>query len=425
MYFVNTYRWDFPLVAALCAPRPLMLGNSNADDIFPLPGYRRLAEKVRRIYDLLGAKDRFVLLETAGPHKDTPELRLGAYGWMNRWLKHDPAEPVSEQERPRFTPAELKVFSRLPDDARNATIHETFLKAAHPQLPEVAEVAREWWTGQSEIWRTALRTDVFHGWPERPTDLAIRPAGEIKHNGLRLRSFDFTTQEGVDLRLWLLTAEQVEKPSLMVLTAVDEAGWQEWLSDLGRAFKDALQVNRMPEVNEKKFTQNRTTLAFHKWAFATIAPRGVGPTRWADSGTPVDIHVRRRFALLGQTLDGQRVWDVRRGVAVLRTLPDLKGVPLWLQGRGDMAGIVLYAAIHEPEVARLDLWHPPATHAQGPIFLNVRRIFDLPQALALAFPKQIRIYIKDENDAKAWEWPLRLQKSLGQEYIKIRHVGEW
>ncbi|HMC89746.1 MAG TPA: prolyl oligopeptidase family serine peptidase, partial [Gemmataceae bacterium] len=38
MYFNNTYRWDFPMVAALCAPRPLLLGNSDADDIFPVPG---------------------------------------------------------------------------------------------------------------------------------------------------------------------------------------------------------------------------------------------------------------------------------------------------------------------------------------------------------------------------------------------------
>src|SRR5207248_9430484 len=59
MYFVNTYRWDFPQVAALCAPRPLLLGNSTADYIFPVPGYRRLVDKVRRIYDLYGAGENF------------------------------------------------------------------------------------------------------------------------------------------------------------------------------------------------------------------------------------------------------------------------------------------------------------------------------------------------------------------------------
>ena len=89
MFMVNTYRWDFPMVAALCAPRPLMLGNSDKDDIFPIPGYRRLADKARKIYDLYGASEKFVLLETSGPHKDTPELRSGAFRWMNKWLKND------------------------------------------------------------------------------------------------------------------------------------------------------------------------------------------------------------------------------------------------------------------------------------------------------------------------------------------------
>ncbi len=89
MYFVNTYRWDFGRVMALCAPRPLLLGNSDTDDIFPVAGYRRPAAKAKRIYELYDAADHFALLETKGPHKDTPELRLGAYRWMNRWLKND------------------------------------------------------------------------------------------------------------------------------------------------------------------------------------------------------------------------------------------------------------------------------------------------------------------------------------------------
>jgi hypothetical protein len=421
MYFVNTYRWDFAQVVALCAPRPLMLGNSDADDIFPVPGYRRLAEKVRRIYDLYGAGDKFVLLETTGPHKDTPELREGAFRWMNRWLKNDTG-PVTDPDRPRFTPQQLKVFDRLPPDAVNTTIHETFVKPAQTPLPPPGQ-AGDWWKTRSREWLQALRDQVFQGWPEKPPPLHLRSAADIKHQGLRLRAFDFTSEEAVELRLWLLTAEKVEKPSLVVLTAVDEPGWQEWIQDLGPAFKEALQLQNDPKLDEAKFAQNRKALEFHKWAFATIAPRGIGPTRWAEANTPADVHIRRRFALLGQTLDGQRVWDVRRGLAVLREQSDLKGVPLWLQGKGEMAGIVLYAALFEPDVARLDLWHPPGSHRQGPILLNVRRILDLPQALALAFPRPIRLYVKDEAEAKKWDWPLQLQQRLGGEYLKIRQVG--
>jgi hypothetical protein len=241
---------------------------------------------------------------------------------------------------------------------------------------------------------------------------------------VRLRAFDFISEEKVELRLWLVTAEKVDKPTTVILTAVDEPGWVEWTEELGPAFKSALQVGEDPKLDQAKFNQNRKALEFYKWGFATIAPRGIGPTRWAEARTPSDIPIRRRFPLLGQTLDGQRVWDVRRGLAVLRAVRELKGVRLSLQGTGEMSGIVLYASLFEPDVARLDLFHLPSSHRQGPIFLNVRRFLDLAQALALAFPKEINLFVKDEEEARRWAWPMQLQKSLGAEYLKIRQVGE-
>jgi hypothetical protein len=427
MYFVNTYRWDFGRVMTLCAPRPLLLGNSDADDIFPVAAYRRLADKTRRIYELYGEADRFQLLETKGPHKDTPELRQGEYRWMNRWLKNDASE-VSERDAPKLTPQQLKVFERLPADAINTTIHESFRKAAQIELPQAAEVAREWWKGRAPELREELRTRVFHGWPNNPPPLNAKLAQDVKHDGLRLRSYDFVSEDTVELRLWLMTAEKVEKPTLVVLNTLDEAGWQEWVADLGPAFKEALQLTAEPMQDAARFKQNLKTLQFHKWAFAAVTPRGIGPTRWSEvnpfDGKPAGQQIRRRFPLLGQTLDGQRVWDVRRALACLRTTADLKDVPLWLQGKNDMAGIALYAALFEPDVARLDLWHPPASHRQGPVFLNVLRVLDVPQAVALAFPRKVRLYVKDDAEAKAWEWPMRLQKALGQEYLQIRQVGE-
>jgi dienelactone hydrolase len=427
MYFVNTYRWDFTQVIALCAPRPLLLGNSDADDIFPVEGYLRPAATARRIYELYGAGDKFDLLETKGPHKDTPELRAGAFHWMNRWLKNDTGE-ISDPERPKLTPQQLKVFDQLPSDARNAIIHETFHRPAHPEQPRTPEVAREWWKGQAPRWMEALRDQVFRGWPEQPPALSVRPAEDITHEGLRLRAYDFVSEEDVELRLWLLTAEKVEKPSLVVLTAVDEAGWKEWTTDLGPAFKQALQLTDDVKRDEAKFAQNRRALENFRWAFATVAPRGIGPTRWSEktlfNGQLRDNQIRRRFPLIGETLDGQRAWDVRRAVATLRTVADLKDVPTWLQGKRDMAGIVLYAGLFEPDIARFDLWHPPASHDLGPILLNVRKIFDMPQAVALAFPRKVRLYVKDDEEAKAWDWPLQLQKALGDEYLQIRKVGE-
>jgi hypothetical protein len=423
MYFVNTYRWDFPMVAALCAPRPLMLGNSDVDDIFPVPGYRRLYDKARRVYDLYDASDRFVLLETNGPHKDTQELRRGAFAWLNRWLKDETGE-VTERDYPKLEPQKLKVFDRPPADAINATVHESFIKPAVIEPPRDPDKVRDWWKGKSEELKKDLLARSFRGWPQQAPPLGVKPAGEVKSDGLRLRAFDFTSQEAVDLRLWLLTAEKVDQPTLTVLTAVDEAGWAEWAAELGPAFREILQLGVGSPRDGAKFAQLKKALEANKWVFATIAPRGVGPTRYAEAGKPADTHVKRRFALLGQTLDGQRVWDVRRALAVLRRVDDLKGAPLWLQGKGDMAGVVLYAGIFEPDVARLDLWHLPPSHRQGPTFLNVRRILDTPQALALVAPRTVILYEKDAAAARAWDGALQFDRLVGGGSLKIRTAAD-
>jgi hypothetical protein len=426
MYMVNTYRWDFPLVMALCAPRPLLLGNSGNDDIFPVEGYRRMADKVRRVYDLHGAGEKFQILETAGPHKDTPELRLGAFRWMNKWLRNE-AGPVVEREHVPFAPRELKVFEKLPDDAINAKIQEQFITPAPAPTVPAADV-EGWWRTQSADWKKQLRKRVFGGWPDNPPPVGAKPTKEIVRDGVRLRAIDFTSETGIELRLWIMAPEKVE-PSLIVLTAVDEPGWNDILAELGPAFAELFPGEKMPPRNEAKFLQNQRAMEANRWAFATVAPRGVGPTRWVNAdpkakGPTLEVLHRRRFALIGQTLEGQQVWDVRRAIAAIRTSEQLAKAPLWLQGHRDMAGVVLYAAVFEPTINRVDLWHPPATHRKGPAMLNLLKILDMPQAVALVFPNQVRIYSRTDEEARVWDWPLKLQSATKKEYLKIRTVGD-
>jgi dienelactone hydrolase len=421
MYPVNTYRWDFAQVAALIAPRPLLLGNSDKDDIFPVPGYRRLADKVRKIYALYDADDKFALLETKGPHKDTPELRAGTRRWLNRWLKED-GSPVPDAEFTPLAPEALKVLTATPEGAINASVHEYFIRPAVLELPLSDTVAKEWWAGQKPILEKALREKVFRGWPENLGPLNVKPVADRSHDGLRLRAWDFTSEDGIELRLWLMTAANVEKPTLVVLNTLDEPGWSEWCAELGPEFSEAL-LAKPRAADAAAFKRNQRVLERQRWAFAAVCPRGIGPTRWAEPGSVTDVQIRRRFALVGQTLDGQRVWDVRRAMAVLRGASDLKGAPLWLQGKRDMAGIALYAALFEPDVARLDLWDLPASHRDGPTFLNIRKYLDTPQAVALALPRQVKLYVKGSG-AKAWEWPLRLQKALGGNSLQIRTVAD-
>jgi dienelactone hydrolase len=423
MFMVNTYRWDFGMVAALAAPRPLLLGNSDADDIFPVAGYRRIAEKVRRVYALYGAEDRFQLLETKGPHRDTPELRVGIGKWMNRWLKDDTTTDVEDDLLPPLKPGQLKVFDTLPTPRGNETIQERFVPAAKPELPADPEKIQAWWATKKPELMAELRAKVFGGWATDPPALRPTVAADVTDDGVRLRAIDFVSETAVELRLFVMTSSKVDKPAEVILSVLDDTGWDRWCGGLGPQFADALQLDRKPKRDDAMFAQNRGVMESQKIAFAAVAPRGAGVTRWAEPDSFEDRMIRRRFPLLGQTLDGQRVWDVRRAVAALLAQPDLKPAKLTLHGEREAAGIALYAGLFEPAVSAFDLWHPPASHNDGPTLLNVLKVLDAPQAVALAAPRAVTLHLKAGAGRAAWDWPLRLQKALGGGLV-LKVVGE-
>jgi dienelactone hydrolase len=423
MFMVNTCRWDFADVAALVAPRPLLLGNSDADDIFPVAGYRRIAEKVRKVYALYGAEEKFQLLETKGPHKDTPELRVGINRWMNRWLRDDTKTEVTDDLPPRLKPEELKVLAKLPEGRINETVHESFVKPVKIEQPANPAVAGQWWKGKQPELLAALKDRVFGGWTKNPPPLAAKVAADVTRDGVRLRAIDFVSESHVELRLFVLTAAGAEKPTEVILSVLDDAGWDRWCAGLGSEFA-ALELDRKVKRDETLFAQNRAVMEKQSVAFTAIAPRGIGVTRWAEPGSRDDIQVKRRFPLLGQTVDGQRVWDVRRAIAALVAQPDLKPAKLTLHGERDAAGIALYAGLFEPGVTALDLWHLPPSHHAGPTFLNVLKVLDTPQAVALASPRKVTLHVKAEADREAWDWPLRLQKSLGTDGLTVKVAGE-
>jgi len=386
MYIVNTFGWDYPLVAALVAPRPLLISNSDKDTIFPLDGVVRLHEKVRNIYRLYGAEKNFGLNITEGPHKDTQELRINAFVWFNRFLKDDSAL-IDKPAVPFFEPEQLKVFKELPADEINTRIHESFVpKNQQPLSPQSAQ--------QRRALLETLREKSFGGWPtqEQAGPLNIRQVFSAERHGIRLSAFDFTSQPHVRLRIYLAHRPGIERPEQVVLNVPDEQEWRRWLAAMRIGFADELKDETLPDPNEDAFNHIRETLQDNNSVLAYAAPRGIGLTAW-NPDERKQTQIRRRFMLLGQTLDGMRVWDVRRAIQTLRQVELLNVVPVALKGQRLTAGIVLYASLFEPDIARLDLWHLPDSHREGPVFLNVLRYMDIPQALAMASERtQVRIY---------------------------------
>ncbi len=408
MFMLNTYRWDYPQVAALVAPRPLLITNTDTDRIFPLDGVVRTFEKVREVYALHKAADKVGLTIGPGGHMDTQDIQVDAFRWFNLHLKGD-KDPIADVATKYSEPEPLKVFpaDQLPEDRRNEEIHETFVAAAPaPEVPQTKEA----WNALRDGWRQALLEKSFRAWPADAGPLEVKEVFAKENQGVKLAAYDFTSQGPVRLRLYVAHRAGLDKPELTVLNVLDDEAWNEFLATYRPAFDAELKEETLPDADAEAFKQTHAMFQSSPWVMAYVAPRGVGPTAWDQSERKQTQH-RRRFYLLGQTQEGMQVWDARRAIQAARSLDLLKDAPLWLQSERVMAGVTLYAALFEPDITRLDLHSPPLSHRDGPYLLNVGRYLDLPQTVAMAAEhSQVVIY---QDGEKGWEWPAQTVQSQG------------
>ncbi|HVT27213.1 MAG TPA: acetylxylan esterase [Lacipirellulaceae bacterium] len=411
MYMVNTYRWDYPQVAALAAPRPLLISNTDRDTLFPFDGVVDVYQKVRHLYELVGKGSDVALQMAAGPHEDLQVLQLYALQWFNQHLKGE--DPLIESAaKDFFKPEELKVFDKLPTDEINTRIQETFVPQAAAPKPPASKAA---WQSQRNKWMTELRDKCFRGWPNE-TDHERQPPQvhrvfEAKSGNMQFAAYDFESQPNITLRLYLVLPDEAagEKLQAIALRPVDANDWHDFLSAMEIKFPQQLDGQRLPKPDEGNYAILAKIMASNR-GVAFIAPRGIGPTQWSADPTN-QTQIRRRFMLLGQTLDAMRVWDVRRAIEALRTIKGLRDVPLTLMGDREMAGIALYAALFEPNIDSVEVNDLSKSHRAGPYFLNVLRFLDMPQTVAMVAEKS-HVGIAQDN-ADGWRYPINVEKNLG------------
>jgi dienelactone hydrolase len=367
MFYLNTYRWDFPTAAALLAPRPLLICNTDKDKIFPLDGVIRLHNKVRRIYELYGASTNLGLLITEGPHADTQDLQVPVFRWFDRFLKGQ-QPPIEKAAVKFFAPLDLKVFDQTPADQINTRIQDRFVcgSRARDQLP----------AARREELVSELRSKVFNGWPATTTSRSLKLAGSQRMGDMLLEDYDLASQENVNLKLYLLRPDG--KPTeRCLLTVVDAENYTNsvvkgiWLGD---AVGDCMERLR-PQVQNEKI------------ALAFLLPRLVDHPEINARTNRLGSQIRRRYMLLGQTLEGMRVWDIRVSVASLRELPGWKDIRTTLVANGNMGVNAMYAALFEADIAGVHVMNLPASHMEGPDYLNVLKYTDIPEVMKLLGPR--------------------------------------
>src|SRR6185369_14114402 len=67
-------------------------------------------------------------------------------------------------------------------------------------------------------------------------------------------------------------------------------------------------------------------------------------------------------------------------------------------------------AVFEPSITRLDLWELAETQEAGPDYLNILRVLDIPQAVAIAAERSpVRPH---QSQAQGWDFPASVARAL-------------
>ncbi|MEZ4828772.1 MAG: prolyl oligopeptidase family serine peptidase [Bacteroidia bacterium] len=401
MFMVNTYQWDYPKVAALFAPKPLLISNSDRDPIFPINGVFRTYQEVRGVYEKMDKGDLLALNTVAGPHMDVQELQIHAFRWMNHYLKGED-EIIQDAAIKYFEPEQLKVFETLPTDQINTRIDETFVPAA----PPVAEVLKNRpWRDAVSQWRKALEEKVFAGWPEEMTAPSARLVGKQDNTFAELSLFDLQTDGQTHLPMFIIQPKENNgKPAQII--PLNDQNWPWWKDKLGAAFPGG---ECWPEAKEDAALAAELKQRFEQAGKIILVPmRGAGPASFSADEKEFN-QIRRRYYLLGQTLESMQTMDLIQG---LNVIADIEPGNTEIHAYGAAGVQMIYASLFANSLQPIHIYEPPASHREGPCYLNVMKYMDIPAAILMAADKQEVVIHSSEK--KTWK---PLEKILGKEHL--------
>lgn len=395
-FWINYYRWCWPDLGALIAPRAFLIASGSEDVLWRPYGYRDVAHRIRHQYAALGEPGKFDLVEDLAPHGYTSRLRKAIFGWFNRHLKGDPG-PVEDDVTDVVEPEEnLLVFGgRPPENDRMRQIDTQLVKRADP--PEVADPAG--WRAHQEATIRRLRELTFRHIPNPPAPrLREWRADGSDKGGTTFATGVFNTADGLTLHVRTARPQKAEWPTPTVAFAIQPDARHTFSG--GGPSRPALPPG-----------------------FATVGVevRNTGAT---SVGPGYLWTLRRVYPLLGQTLPERQVGDLLDGVELVRR--EAPTGPVALFGQGVTAILAIYAALLDPQISEVILADPPEshTHPQTPEFLGILRIGDLPQNLALLHPRPITFI---RTIPPAYEWTRQRYKMLGSgDRIRVvAHSRSW
>jgi dienelactone hydrolase len=373
MYFVNTYRWDFAKLGLLIAPRPLLIANADQDAIFPLDGVVRCHRDIKKVYQKLNVPELLALNIVGGGHHDVQEIRIHPFRWFNHFLMNSD-ELIEMSAIKWLEPEELRVFDQLPSDEINTVVDSFFVPTA-PSLEDQMRSAS--FDINQRIWREQLNKYVFAGWPEQAVGISIAKIEQLEAENLQLDIYSIKTEVNIELPLLSIRSANYSG-SEGEMQVADDAKWQTLEPALTRLFgKKELWFEE--SIDGAVATRLKNEIR-EKGQIIYLPIRGSGIAKYTADDLAL-THIKRRYYLLGQTLEGMQTWDILQGIKVINDLmPEIRSI----RARESTSVMLAYASLYTDMHHTLYLEAPALTHDSGPAYLNVRKYLDIPQAFLMA-----------------------------------------
>ena len=360
IYYNNTYAWDFPIVGALIAPRPLMIISGRRDSIFPPDGYHEVFQRAKRVYDLYAgaSSERITEVDDDVGHSDPPKFLNAAREWMQRWLNNDRTSLVRETNTlPQETAEDLACLAKHPSDAVNYRIQNQFvrLEKARNLLP-------------------ALKEKVFRWFPtnEIPFETKTsRNTGGYLAKYADYKELSFQTEEGARVRALVFTCKPQVGRGVEGRTLVPEPPL---LLYVKRATDSVYPID-----------PDELLGVFGHYNVIVLQPRFGELTMSAAEYTDVE----RTATWVGRTIAAMQLWDMLRAVEWAAKEGNLPVSSVSVYGKGEMGIIAMYAALLDKRIQQVILNDPPESHWQRPALLNVLRITDIPEVARVLGRKRL------------------------------------
>lgn len=373
MLMINTYQWEWTTIACLVAPRPMLFANSDKDGIFPMDGNRRIIERLRRLYKMHGKPELVDDYVSVGGHDYRPDLRIAIFKWINKHIKNDTGPVKDSADFKLFANEELRVFPKdedIPRDALNGKIDETFTPMAQVKLPE---------EGKFEEWKKGLMKELrersFRTFPERIPAATLVKTDELGHGA--------DVQSEGNVHLSVIPHDVLSEKAFATILIPDHSDGK-WMEGFIEGWSTHIGSSRSRD-----------------FVYPLLA--------WTPKSPP--NYVERSHVLVGRTVDQGSVYDI---IAMVRYLDSKKEKSthwkLLARGRGGI--IAAYAALFEPSISEVVIVDPPASHREGPIFLNVLRVLDIPDALGMLAPRPLTLVNAKD---KAFDKTAQIYKLAGAE----------